>query len=51
MLTTGDNKLLKGNPKPFAGSIGVKNIMLKSISITHFILCYDSLGPIGTIPM
>lgn len=46
MLTTGDNKLFKGDPKEF-GAVGVKQVYLKSISITKFVMCYDSLGPIN----
>jgi hypothetical protein len=50
MLTTGDNRIFKGNPKPF-GAVGVKSLYIKSISINHFVMCYDSLGPMNNIAL
>lgn len=50
MLTSGDNRIFKGDPKPF-GAVGVKSLYIKSISINHFVMCYDALGHMNNMPL
>lgn len=50
MLTTGDNRIFKGQPHQF-NAVGVKSLFIRSISINHFVMCYDALGEMASAPL